>query len=146
LGGLFGDKAKHNAQAEWLIDEMSEMEDKNKDIWEDIKTDIITETTKKLANWKAPGPDRVQNFWIKHLKSLHLTPTEMYNSTITNPHKAPLWLTEGQTTLIYEKGDTFEAKKISLITCLPTYFKLITLLISDIIYQHLDANNILPIE
>ena len=58
-GGLFGDKTKHNAQAEWLIDEKVETEDKTKDIWEDIQPEILTETTNKLANWKAPGPYRI---------------------------------------------------------------------------------------
>ena len=61
-GELFGEKAKHNAQAEQLINEKAEMEDKTKDIWEDIKPEIPTETTKKLANQKAPGPDRVHIF------------------------------------------------------------------------------------
>jgi len=104
------------------------------------------ETTNKLTNWKAPDPDQLKNFRIKHLISLHPILTKKFNSIINNPHKAPLWLNEDRTTLIHKKGDISKAKNYCPITCLPTYFKLITLLISDVIYQHLDTNNILLIK
>jgi hypothetical protein len=65
------------------------MKHKTKDIWRDIDEEVLTKTTKKLANWKAPGPDRVQNFWIKHLYALHPSLTQMINDIILHPHKAP---------------------------------------------------------
>ena len=34
--------------------------------WTDVTPETLTKTTKKLANWEAPGSDQVQNFWIKH--------------------------------------------------------------------------------
>jgi hypothetical protein len=145
-GSLFGNKAKHNANAKWIAEEKEAMKNKSKDTWEDLDTKTLTKTTKKLANWKAPGIDRVQNFWIKHLTALHPILTELCNTAITTPTSAPPWLTEGRTILIHKKGDTTVAKNYRPITCLPTYFKLITLLLTDLIYDHLIYNDILPAE
>ena len=39
------------------------------------KIDITTGSLKKILgmmpNWKSPGPDLVQEFWLKHFSSLH---------------------------------------------------------------------------
>ena len=39
------------------------------------KTDITTGSLKKILarmpNWKSPGPDLVQEFWLKNFHSLH---------------------------------------------------------------------------
>ena len=56
------------------------------------------------------------------------------------------WLTGGKTTLLYKKGNTNEAKNYRPITCLPTYYKLLTLILTDNIYEHVTTNNILPLE
>ena len=145
-GDLFGNKASHNEKASWLEDERKEMKDKPKAIWEDTKISTLTSTTKRLANWKAPGLDQVQNFWLKHLKALHPKLNERFNDSIKNPELAPRWLTGGRTTLIYKKGDSIEAKNYRPITCLPTYYKLMTLILTDKIYEHTTTNLILPFE
>jgi len=102
-GGLFGDKAEHNKQAEWLNDEREEMKKIEEAEWIDLTPETFTKTTKKLANWKAPGSDQVQNFWIKHLYVLHPKLTEFCNYCIKNPLKTPKWFTIGRTTLIHKK-------------------------------------------
>jgi len=106
----------------------------------------LTSITKKLSNWKAPGLDQVQNFWIKHLTSLHPTLNTRFNQAIKNPETAPTWLTGGRTTLIYKKGEKDEAKNYRPITCLSTYYKLMTLILTDKIYKHTTINEILPFE
>ena len=40
-------------------------------IWEAITPEMVGNRCKKLANWKGPGPDKVQNFWLKYLHALH---------------------------------------------------------------------------
>ena len=39
------------------------------------KIDITTESLKKILgripNWKSPGPDLVQRFWLKNFSSFH---------------------------------------------------------------------------
>ena len=54
-GGLFGDKAEHNKQAEWLKDEREEMKKVEEAEWTDLTSETLNKTAKKLANWKAPG-------------------------------------------------------------------------------------------
>ena len=49
-------------------------------------------------------------------------------------------------TLIHKNGPTNEAKNYRPITCLPTYYKTITLMLTDKIYLHLKQNKILPPE
>ena len=40
---------------------------------EEVKIDIkdVEHGIRKMANWKAPGPDGVRGFWFKRFRSLH---------------------------------------------------------------------------
>ena len=37
----------------------------------DITTEDVKKMLGKVPNWKSPGPDGIQGFWKKNLKSLH---------------------------------------------------------------------------
>ena len=54
------------------------MEDVKKELQQDKgqdKTDITKDkmrrVMRKMPNWKSPGPDNVQGYWLKSLTSLH---------------------------------------------------------------------------
>ena len=145
-GGLFGDKKDHNHDADWIPAEEREMEGKPKATWVDVSVTQIGDITSRLANWKAPGLDQVQNFWLKYLVALHPTMAKVCNVVAKNPALAPPWLTGGRTTLIHKKGPTDVASNYRPITCLPTIFKLMTLVMTDRIYSHVTTNYILPFE
>ena len=53
-------------------------------------------------------------------------------------------MTGGRITSIHNKGSTPKAKNYRPITCVLTYFNLITLILTDIIYEHLTTNEIIP--
>ena len=36
-----------------------------------ITTEIVTQQTGKVPNWKCPGPDGVQVCWLKNFPALH---------------------------------------------------------------------------
>ena len=36
-----------------------------------ITTEMIKEQVKKILNWKSPGSDGVQGYWLKKLTALH---------------------------------------------------------------------------
>ena len=55
------------------------MEAKHKANWKTVTVAQLKLTTAKLANWKSPGPDQVQNFWLKYLTALHLTLARVCN-------------------------------------------------------------------
>ena len=105
----------------------------------------MTKICKKLANRKALGPDKVQNFWLKYLTALHLHIARLLHIT-TNPTETPEWLTTWRTSLVHKKGPTNKAQNYRRITCLPTYYKLLTMIFTEIVYEHVIKNNILPLE
>ena len=55
-------------------------------------------------------------------------------------------MTGGDTTLLYKKGDKSVAKNYRPITCLPTCYKVLTLIITNRVYDHICKNDILPPE
>ena len=54
---------------QWLQDVRSEVNVKNKKI--DITTGSLKKILGRMPNWKSPGPDLVQGFWLKSFSSLH---------------------------------------------------------------------------
>lgn len=58
----------------------------------------------------------------------------------------PKWMTGGRTTLIHKKGETTTGNNYRPFTCLPTTYKLLTLILTDKVYNHLTEKNILPFE
>ena len=72
--------------------------------------------------------------------------TDVINLTIQEPELAPEWLIGGKTTLLYKKVNENEAKNYRPITCLPSFYKLVTLFITGKVYGHITDNDILPYE
>ena len=143
---LYSDKGRHREDAEWLKKEEEEMENVVTAKWQDLTESDLLKGCKRLANWKSPGLDQVQNFWLKYLTALQPKLTEIINHIVKNPTIAPKWFTRGRTTLLYKTGPTSKAKNYRPITCLPTYYKLTTLMLTNKIYTHVIENDILSVE
>ena len=87
---------------------------------------LVASVTKRLNNWKSPGPDCVHNFWIKHLTNLHSRLASQIQAVVDG--EVPDWLTLGRTVLIL-KNKTTGAEVVTdyrPITCLSNIWKLIT--------------------
>ena len=97
----------------------------------------------KTKNFKSPGPDQVTNFWMKQFTTLHSLYLAAFNRILSGEETAPLWLTEGTTTLIPKSAETQLPNKYRPICCLPTTYKLLTAIISERLYTHLNTNNLL---
>ena len=95
--------SKHNNEATWLQDEENDMSSKQQAEWSDITTGDFKLTIKRLSNWKAPGIDQVQNFWLKHITALHPLIIEQFNHIIKKPTTMSRWMTGRRTTLIQKK-------------------------------------------
>ena len=52
-----------------------------------------------MLNWKALGPDGLQGFWLKYLKSTRLVLAEALNNSL-DQQDIPDWLTKEKTILI----------------------------------------------
>ena len=67
-----------------------------------ITAEMVTARSKKIPNWKAPGPDGVQGYWIKKLTALSEQKAVHMNDLI-NRVIIPVWMTTGRTVLCQKK-------------------------------------------
>ena len=142
-GNIWSQSADHKKDAKWLQDLRSEVNVKKQE-----KIDIVTGSLKKILgrmpNWKTPGPDLVQGFWLKNFSSLHERVRLQLKKCLDSGF-VPSWLTRGRTSLL-QKDKTNVASNYTPITCLPLMWKLLTGVIADQIYAHLDQEKLLPEE
>ena len=90
-----------------------------------------------MPNWKSPGPDLVQGFWLKNFSSLHERVRLQLKECLDSGF-VPSWLTRGRTSLLQkDKSKCNIASNYRRITCLPLMWKLLTGVIADQIYAHL---------
>lgn len=113
--------------------------------WKINKTDIQN-AVRKTHNWKAPGPDHIQNFWIKKFAATHEQLATCFTKIIEQPDNMPDFMTRGITVLLPKGQYCAEPSKYRPITCLPTTYKLLTAIIAVKVYNHLDANALLDEE
>ena len=100
---------------------------------------------RKMPNWKAPGPDNVQGYWLKNLTPLH-DKLIAYLQDCLDSGVVPDWLIKGRTVLIQkDKAKGNIASNYRPITCLPLVWKLLTGILEDKIHDYLE-NNILLLE
>ena len=74
--------------------------------WRPIQIMEITLYLSKVNNWKSPGNDQIQNYWIKAFPATHRRTAKNFNAIIEEPEKAPNWLTTGINYLIPKSGDS----------------------------------------
>ena len=67
---IWGKEVLHNENSEWLKELKRERAEARQEGIV-ITAEIVTARSKKISNWKAPGPDSVQGYWIKKLTALH---------------------------------------------------------------------------
>ena len=108
--------------------------------------DSIRSVTRKLSNWKAPGPDGVVGFWFKMVSALPDVMAAKLQLCLSSG-KVSLWMVKSRTLRIQndpKKGTA--ASNYRPIACLPIIWKLLTGIFSDKIYDHLVDKELLPDE
>lgn len=140
---IWGQATEHDKDAEWIrrVERKLDRPDKQRDIT--ITEDNMKKVLKKLPNWKAPGPDAVQGFWIKNLTNLHSKMLQYLNECLET-QTVPEWMTTGRTTLIQKDPSKGKAPgNYRPITCLPIVWKILTSIMSVEIYRHLEDNDLI---
>ena len=140
-GNIWGVRKEHNREAEWLKDLKRERERVNKRPQERVSISVekIRKQCRKIPNWKAPGRDGVQEYWVKNLSSLHERVFSQMNRILMEEDDLPEWMTHGRTVLCQKdprKGNT--ADNYRPITCLPLVWKLLTGVIAEEMYNYLE--------
>ena len=60
----------------------------------------------KILNWKAPGQDGIQGFWVERLDKLHGRIATQLNEILEGTKEIPSWLTFGRTVLCQKDAET----------------------------------------
>ena len=112
-----------------------------------VTKEMVTKQYIRMASWKAPGMDGVQGFWLKTLTSLHERIAEQLSLIVNRDASLPHWLTLGKAILCLKdpkKGNAVD--NFQPISWLPMMWKLLTGVISDNVYEHLENYEMLPEE
>ena len=134
-GSIWSQSADHKKDAKWLQDLQSEVK-KQEQI--DITTGSLKKILGRMPNWKSPGPDLVQGFWLKNFSSLHKRVRLQLKECLDSGF-VPNWLTRGRTPLLQkDKSKGNIARNYRPLTCLLLMWKLLTGVIADQIYAYLD--------
>lgn len=103
---------------------------------------IIEEKIKFLANWKTPGPEQVYNYFIKCIHSLHGKMIELIQNAIKDPSQIDEELYIGNTYLISKVPKANKGKDLRPITCLPNIYKLLSKVVSALLSDFCDVNEV----
>ena len=71
-----------------------------------------------MPNWKSPGPDLVQGFWLKNFSSLHGRVRVQLKECLDSDF-VPSWLTRRRTALLQKDNKGNILSNYRPITCLP---------------------------
>jgi hypothetical protein len=140
--GIWSVKSEHNRNAPWLSRLKENMDATQQ---EDLKisAEDVRSVLARAPNWKAPGPDGVQGFWLKSFRSLHARMAVFLQECLDDA-KPPVWMTSGRTALIVKdptKGN--QPGNYRPITCLPLMWKTLTGILADKLYDHLENQGVL---
>ena len=143
---MWSESKKHNRNAEWL----KKLKEENKYQKQEslvITKDMVSKQSRKIPNWKAPGRDGVQGFWINKLTNLHERTAFQLNKILNGNKQLPDLVTHGRTVL-YQKDRTKgnAVDNYQPISCLLLMWKLLTSIISEDLYRFLEEEKILPEE
>ena len=109
----------------------------------DITTGSLKKTLGRVPNWKSPGPDLVHGFWLKNFSSLHERGRLQLKQCLDGGFVLS-WLTRRKTSLFQkDKSKGNVGSNYRPIACLPLMWKLLTGVIADQIYPHLDQEKLL---
>jgi len=96
---------------------------------------------KKIKNLIAPGCDLIHSFRWNKLSAVHERLSVQLQAVLGD--SVPDWLTCGCTTLVHKvKSKGLIPSKCCPITCLPTIWKLLTLILANVVYKHLVDNDL----
>ena len=96
---MWDNPVPYKEDAEWVKDVELKLENVNIHENVEITEKDVTMQLRKMPNWKAPGLDRIQGFWLKRLASQHQRLTEEMNENIQSL-SIPSWLVKSKTILI----------------------------------------------
>ena len=100
----------------------------------------------KAHNWKSPGNDQIQIYWLKAFQATHRHITKKFHAIIEEPENTPEWMTAGISYMIWKSGESNLVRKYRPIACLTNMYETQTGIIAKRISTHLEEQSSLPAE
>lgn len=110
LEKIWKDIKTYNSEAIWIKGRENMSKNQEKQKWMDVTKEEAVLAIMKHSKWKAQGNDGIANFWLKNLPSIHEKLATAQKEFLTQPEKAPDWLTEGLTHLLPKTEETKNPK------------------------------------
>lgn len=143
---IWGNEQEHQ-DAYWIKEEIHRTQDLPKMREIQITENDIKQAVSSLGNWKAPGIDKIQAYWWKHLTHVHAVLAIQLTQAIKNPAETiPAFFTMGITHMIPKNKFIDDPKNFRPITCLPVIYKIFTSVFEKSISKHLTNHHILARE
>ena len=142
---IWSKKVEHKRHAEWIDKAKEKMPYEKQNIVK-ITKDDVKRKLKSMPDWKEAGADKIQGFCLKSFTAVHEVLATVLNECV-EVGDVPGWLVERRTILVMKdskKGT--EVGNYRPIACLNLIWKLLTGIISDKTYDHLEENKLLPEE
>ena len=144
--GIWSVDKQHDRKASWIVEVASKLEGTRQQDEVVLQLVDVKDGIRKMANWKAPGPDGVRGFWFKKFQCLHQPIVASLQECLENGDVPP-WMVKGRTVLIQkDAAKGVVASNYRPIACLPLMWKLLTGIFADKMYNHLQDNQLLPDE
>ena len=105
-----------------------------------ISQEMVKMEWKKMPNWKAPGKDGVQGYWLKNLTSLHPRIAVQLNHILDGERPSPDWV------CLKDQAKGSAADNYRPIPCILLMWKLMTAMLAGKMCSHLERENVLPSE
>ena len=143
---IWSKDAMHNSDASWIEEVKKHVEGVGKQSDMQVTLHSLQLQLRRVPKWKACGPDKVHGYWLKGFTKLHPLMAAQLNECISTG-KTPTRMTRGRTCLILKdvkKGS--DVTNFRPITCLPLMWKILTGIVSESLYHHLESEKLLPEE
>ena len=143
---IWSKETKHNDKAQWIENIREKVQNTDQQDNITISLEYTKKQVNRLPNWRAPGPDGINGFWIKNCTALH-DKISIHLNDCLELGGVPNWMVDGKTTLhMKDKTKGTDVANYRLIACLNLLWKVLTGIFAEKAYKHLDDNSLLTDE
>ena len=105
-----------------------------------ITEDDVINAIRAISNWKSPGNDAIQGYYIKYAKKYYKALQRIFQRWIDNPEEIPDEYMQGRTILVYKGGNSEDPANYRPITCMNVISKVFTGIFKNKIMEQLRIN------
>ena len=143
---IWGDATKYTEKPKWFPEVEKNYKNIKEQDWTGISSEEVSTQLSKSMNWKSPGVDGLSNFWLKNMQCCFPLLAKTMTAFVEEPELLPEWVVRGRTTLLPKSSKTADESQYRPITCLNTYWKCLSGVISEKVTRHLNEFSVLAPE